>query len=355
MSTNIPHILKNEGNDAKSPSIRCAGPASTPKTAVYHINLLEMPPDDSLLDFYDINQLLELDIVPWRKFGTRMIYVSGNVSGEWKLRPSDGITHTNYLPADTEHIREYIKNFLTDENLKEARKRCPEIYSCRNFSIRPTNYKFIIGLAFISTTLLAFPAIWLLILFIWLMVANLSTTLLRLSALLLWRRDNDLPYWLPEVSTRISEHRKTPKVSILVPLFRENAVLPRLIETLELLEYPHDSLEVLFLLEEVDTQTAASLSKIAMPEFIHCVTIPKDWLQTKPKAMNYALPHCTGDIVGIYDAEDRPDPDQILKVVDHFWQPPPTSPVFKAILISITAAAIGYPAVLRSSTRHGFA
>lgn len=281
-----------------------------------------MPPDESLLDFYDINLLLELNIVPWRKFGTRMIFVTGNVEVDKALKSPDGITHTNYLPADIKHVREYIKNYLTDKNLKAARERCPEIYSCRNFSLRPTNYKFIIGLVFFSTTILAFPTNWLLCLFIWLMVANLSISLLRFSALLSWRRDNDLPYWLPEGSTRISEHRKTPRVSILVPLFRESAVLPRLIETLELLEYPHDSLEVLFLLEEVDTQTASSLSKISLPSFIRNVIIPKDWLQTKPKAMNYALPHCTGDIVGIYDAEDRPDPDQILKVVDHFLAAP---------------------------------
>lgn len=79
MSTSNPNIFANDGDDATSPSIRCADPASTPKTIVYQINLLEMPPDESLLDFYDINLLLELNIVPWRKFGTRMIFVTGNV------------------------------------------------------------------------------------------------------------------------------------------------------------------------------------------------------------------------------------------------------------------------------------
>lgn len=39
--------------------------------------------------------------------------------------------------------------------------------------------------------------------------------------------------------------------------------------------------------------------------------------------MNYALPYCTGAIIGIYDAEDRPDPDQIDKVVAHLASAPP--------------------------------
>ena len=39
--------------------------------------------------------------------------------------------------------------------------------------------------------------------------------------------------------------------------------------------------------------------------------------------MNYALPFCRGDIVGIYDAEDRPDPGQIRAVVQHLQAAPP--------------------------------
>jgi cellulose synthase/poly-beta-1,6-N-acetylglucosamine synthase-like glycosyltransferase len=154
------------------------------------------------------------------------------------------------------------------------------------------------------------------------MAANLATTLLRFSALLAWRKDNELPSWLPENETHNSANRQKLKVTILVPLFKEGAVLPRLINTLERLEYPHELLEIKFLLEEVDTLTTEALSRLSIPDFIQCITIPQDWLQTKPKAMNYALPYCTGDIVGIYDAEDRPDPDQICKVVDHFLAAP---------------------------------
>ena len=51
--------------------------------------------------------------------------------------------------------------------------------------------------------------------------------------------------------------------------------------------------------------------------------MPPDTLRTKPKAMNYALPFCRGDIVGVYDAEDRPDPGQIRAVVQHLQSAPP--------------------------------
>lgn len=39
--------------------------------------------------------------------------------------------------------------------------------------------------------------------------------------------------------------------------------------------------------------------------------------------MNYALPFATGEIVGIYDAEDHPEPDQLLKVAAAFATAPP--------------------------------
>ena len=159
-------------------------------------------------------------------------------------------------------------------------------------------------------------------LLIWVMSANLATTLLRTIALLSWQKDNALPDWLPEDTTYVPANKQALRVTILVPLFKEDAVLPRLISTLERLEYPRGHLEIKLLLEEVDTLTTKALARLSLPDFIQCITVPEDWLQTKPKAMNYALPYCTGDIVGIYDAEDRPDPDQIRKVVKHFMTAP---------------------------------
>lgn len=287
----------------------------------FQIDLLKTPPDETLLIGLNAAKLLADVCVPWRKFGKRLVYVAGKTEFKETV-PPEGISHVNYLSADPKLIRQYITKYLNEDMLETARNLCPEEFSCRNFRINLFKPTFIIGLVFITTTLTAFPNAWLLGLLIWVMITNATTTLLRFFALLSWRKDNSLPYWLPNGSTRISEHRRKLKVTILVPLFRENAVLPSLIKTLERLEYPREFLEIKFLLEEVDTQTSKAISKLNLPNFIECLTVPKDWLQTKPKAMNYALPYCTGDIIGIYDAEDRPEPDQILKIVDHFLAAP---------------------------------
>ncbi|HBR36562.1 MAG TPA: glycosyl transferase, partial [Sulfitobacter pontiacus] len=43
-------------------------------------------------------------------------------------------------------------------------------------------------------------------------------------------------------------------------------------------------------------------------------------LRTKPRALNYALEFCSGSIIGVWDAEDAPEADQINRVVQHFDQ-----------------------------------
>jgi len=53
------------------------------------------------------------------------------------------------------------------------------------------------------------------------------------------------------------------------------------------------------------------------------VFIPKGQPQTKPKACNVGLFFARGEYLVIYDAEDRPDPDQLKKAVVAFRKGPP--------------------------------
>jgi cellulose synthase/poly-beta-1,6-N-acetylglucosamine synthase-like glycosyltransferase len=45
------------------------------------------------------------------------------------------------------------------------------------------------------------------------------------------------------------------------------------------------------------------------------ILVPRGTPQTKPKACNVGLFFARGDYLVIYDAEDRPDPDQLKKAV----------------------------------------
>ena len=48
------------------------------------------------------------------------------------------------------------------------------------------------------------------------------------------------------------------------------------------------------------------------PQF-EVIVVPAGRPQTKPRALNYALQFCRGELVTIYDAEDIPEPDQLAE------------------------------------------
>lgn len=114
-----------------------------------------------------------------------------------------------------------------------------------------------------------------------------------------------------------------PTISVMVPLFKETKIAERLIERLKMLDYPRSHLDVILLLEECDPKTRDVRIHTALPSWMRIIEVPEGRVQTKPRAMNYALPFCRGDIIGIYDAEDAPEPDQLSKVAVHFAQSPP--------------------------------
>ena len=178
------------------------------------------------------------------------------------------------------------------------------------------------GLAAGLAAVAAAPLLALQLLMGWIVLANVMTTGLRLAAIVARYQARRRPA-AGTPALRLSDHKKLPPVSVLVPLLREEAVARRLLEALAAMEYPPALLDIKLVLEEDDAVTRAAIAKTALPPTIEVVTVPADGLRTKPRAMNYALPFCRGEIIGVYDAEDRPDPAQIGAVVRHLRAAPP--------------------------------
>ncbi|QXJ20287.1 glycosyltransferase [Actinomadura graeca] len=111
-----------------------------------------------------------------------------------------------------------------------------------------------------------------------------------------------------------------PVYTVLVPLYREANVLPELLDRLGRLDYPADRLQILLLIEDDDEETRAALPGLGPP--FEVVRIPPSLPRTKPKACNVGLARARGEFVVIYDAEDRPDPDQLRKAVRAFRSQP---------------------------------
>lgn len=109
-----------------------------------------------------------------------------------------------------------------------------------------------------------------------------------------------------------------PVYTILVPLYREANMLAPLLRALARLDYPAAKLDIKLILEEADTETLAVARSLELPGAVELVLVPELHPRTKPKALNYALPLARGEYLVIYDAEDRPEPDQLRKALAAF-------------------------------------
>ncbi|HWH43667.1 MAG TPA: glycosyltransferase [Thermoleophilaceae bacterium] len=149
-------------------------------------------------------------------------------------------------------------------------------------------------------------------------VIFLATTVLRITYLYRgYRRvaERD-PYELAERAAALPA-ADLPIFSVLVALYKEANVVPALLEAIGAIDYPEDRLEVMLLVEEDDPETQVACEQHARPGW-RVLVVPRGVPKTKPRALNAALPHVRGEFFTIYDAEDRPEPDQLRKAVAEF-------------------------------------
>lgn len=122
----------------------------------------------------------------------------------------------------------------------------------------------------------------------------------------------------PRIRPKERYRENLPVYTVLVPLYDETEVLDQLVAGLEALRYPPEKLDIKLILEENDQRTRDAVAAMTLPAQFEAIVVPSAKPQTKPKALNYALHFARGDFVVIYDAEDIPEPDQLLKAVDRF-------------------------------------
>ncbi|WP_051356962.1 glycosyltransferase [Azorhizobium doebereinerae] len=109
-----------------------------------------------------------------------------------------------------------------------------------------------------------------------------------------------------------------PPYSVIVPLYREVRVLPRLVAALRRLDYPPEKLDIKLVIEPDDAPMRAALRRMALPPWFAVVVAPAVGPRTKPKALNAALPFARGRYVAVFDAEDVPAPDQLRRALAAF-------------------------------------
>lgn len=102
--------------------------------------------------------------------------------------------------------------------------------------------------------------------------------------------------------------------SLLVPARHEEGVLGDTLDGLAKLNHPAYEVIAIIGHDDPGTESVARAAADRHPDLVRVVidySVPKN----KPKGMNTALPHCRGDIVGVFDAEDEVHPE-LLRLVD---------------------------------------
>jgi cellulose synthase/poly-beta-1,6-N-acetylglucosamine synthase-like glycosyltransferase len=85
-------------------------------------------------------------------------------------------------------------------------------------------------------------------------------------------------------------------------------------------DYPAARLDIKFVVEEDDRETLNAANAAAVDGFLEVIVVPPGQPRTKPRACNYALQFARGEFLVIFDAEDRPEPDQLNKALRVFRQ-----------------------------------
>lgn len=109
-----------------------------------------------------------------------------------------------------------------------------------------------------------------------------------------------------------------PVYTLLIALKDEAETAAQLAAAIRALDYPADRLDVKLLIETGDEATAFAIRRQRWPAGAELLIVPPGLPRTKPRALNYGLARARGAFVVVYDAEDRPHPDQLKAAVRAF-------------------------------------
>jgi cellulose synthase/poly-beta-1,6-N-acetylglucosamine synthase-like glycosyltransferase len=141
----------------------------------------------------------------------------------------------------------------------------------------------------------------------------LAASTLRFAACV-WRLGNIAP---PPQATP-AEPDIWPSYTVILALYREAAIVPQLFAAIEAIDYPRRRLQVIAALEADDIETIAACRRAGRRLRVELAFPGNDAPRTKPRALNAALAMAVGELLVVYDAEDRPHPCQLREAATRF-------------------------------------
>lgn len=285
------------------------------------VNLYPGTADAKLMRTKPAQFWLHHGVIPWMRLGSMVLVATARPDRFNEVREALQEEFADILPvlATEAEIRSYTANFFRDDLAEAASVRVDGKFSCRTWT--SGRWRVISHLV---------PAAILLGIFLAPMEALAIGCALAVMTLCLFTGLKAAGFAMHLATHGFitapapppgATNRRLPKISVLVPLFKEKQIATALIRRLSKLTYPKALLDVILVLEEHDDVTRDTVSRTELPAWMRVIEVPSHGgLTTKPRAMNYALDFCQGEIVGVWDAEDAPAPNQLEHVAERFAQ-----------------------------------
>ncbi|MGD1926510.1 MAG: glycosyltransferase family 2 protein [Paracoccaceae bacterium] len=287
-----------------------------------HADLLQDPPEVRPLKPSEIYATLRHRVLPWRQIGGIPVYVTGKPDQRQQalndMAPDHGMAF--FAVADQPSIDREILRMCGEQIASHAAHRTPDEESVR--ALGTVRWTCLGGLLACGAALIAHSSLGFAVMCALVLGLNMMTMALRLSAAFA-SGPVEVPMEAAEGTVALADRRPLPKISLLIPLYREAGMISTIVAALGRLDYPRELLDVKLLLEENDDATRLAADLAELPPWVQVLAVPDGRPRTKPRAMNAALDFCDGEVIGILDAEDRPDPGQLLSVAEHLRRAPP--------------------------------
>jgi cellulose synthase/poly-beta-1,6-N-acetylglucosamine synthase-like glycosyltransferase len=119
---------------------------------------------------------------------------------------------------------------------------------------------------------------------------------------------------------KVQEPDALPSFSIVIPAKNEGKVIGRLLDSITKLEYPKERLEII-VVEDGSTDNTVDVCNGFSSKFLSLRVLRRETSDGKPGALNFALKHCHGDILAVFDADNVPSPDALINSTRYFQNP----------------------------------
>lgn len=284
------------------------------------VNLIEQPPDETLFVEEDYGAYAQHLFLPWRKVAGVLLVAtaepdSRSLRDHWRGRTDVCFVMTSKFDILWELQRVAGPEFSKQAVFHLAHSN-PQ-HSAQQVVTRPQQIVGLVGAIALALTFYWQP-LWSAIV----LNAALNSVLLicfLFRAFLCWLScSENTGMKITSEEVQALANADLPIYSVLVPMFKEPDVLPILAGALRRMDYPRSKLDIKLVLEDGDNETIQAAKDLALDATFEIIRVPRSQPQTKPKACNYALRLARGKYLTIYDAEDKPEPDQLKKAVAAF-------------------------------------